>query len=112
MADAPSSLALGPEEYEQEMEAHEGRVAASGEARGAMRQKTTAVAGAMGDEGDGGSVGGDGKRTIDESDDFTGMLMYVSVSNKAPPPLPALLLTPPHPLPTPRTPTDDAEGGG
>ena len=69
---------LGAEDYGYEVEQHEGRVAASGEARGLMRQQTGALAGAMGDEGDGGSVGGDGKRTIEETDDFTGMMMYVS----------------------------------
>ncbi len=75
-ADAPQTL--GPAEYEQEVEDHEGRVAATGEARGLMRTQTGALAGAMGDEGDGGSVGGEGRRTIDECDDFTALLMYVS----------------------------------
>ena len=78
MSATSQTLGAGTEEFEQEVEEHEGRVAASGEARGVMRQQTGALAGAMGDEGDGGSVGGEGRRTIDECDDFTALLMYVS----------------------------------
>ena len=109
MSAAPAPQTLGPEEYEQEVEAHEGRTAAAGEARGIMREQTGALAQAMGDEGDGGSVGGGGARTIDDTDDFTASLMNVSALPLLPPSPPAIFTHFPPPL---RPPADDALRGG
>lgn len=109
MSAAPAPQTLGPEEYEQEVEAHEGRVAGAGEARGIMREQTGALAQAMGDEGDGGSVGGGGARTIDDTDDFTALLMNVSALPLLPPLSPRHF----HALsPAPAPPADDALRGG